>query len=154
MRAPNSLLTLAWSLAFSACGSSDVAGPSVGSTMRGSSAVTLTAAPEPVKVGADITYRVNSGAGPASDPQVVVHLPPGVVGVQASGASWRCIVAPSGADSYQPSLHADVDCSSAAMGSTPPLTIRARAPSDAGQLRACAVGRGNASACATTTVVP
>lgn len=103
--------------------------------------------PEPVSPGGQLTYTVTGAS------TFTVHLPPGAGDVRTSGAGWICTQARRDADEDQAAAHVDVDCSSAVVAGTPPLTVRVQAPASPGSIRACVVGRG-ATRCVTTTVAP
>jgi hypothetical protein len=148
MSLSNGLLAGLLPLVVVSCGGSLPAGPQpapgVGNGLR------LTASPEPVAAGTTLTYGVDPGPAAAGS-QVVVHLPPGVAAAQPGGASWHCSQTVREADSFQSASHTDVECSSAAMGAAPALTIKVKAPAVAGTIRACAAAR-RLSSCATSTV--
>lgn len=135
-------------LVVAGCGGSLPAGPQpapgVGNGLR------LTASPEPVAASASLTYAVDPGPAAAGS-QVVVHLPQGVSAVEPAGASWRCSQTVREADDFQSASHTDVECSSAAMGAAPALTIKVKAPAVGGTIRACAAAR-RLSSCTTSTV--
>ena len=137
------------------CGSTP-AGPSAG---RSNASFKLTAEPDPVPAANTLTYRVEPGASASPAPQLAVHLPGGATDAKTSGTGWVCQVARQDADVHQSATHLDVTCSNALMALvTPPLTVRVKAPSAPGSIRACVMasrpgGRGT-EACVTSRVVP
>jgi hypothetical protein len=120
----------------------------------------MNAAPNPVAVGATLTYvvTVTMGERGGTAPAVLVHLPAGATEIKASGPGWSCSQATSAADAFVAASHTDLSCASAVASLTaPPLTVTIKAPGGAGTLRACAeAGRraanGGASTCVDATV--
>lgn len=149
-------------LLYAVCGPSSACASTAGSPSSPPAdlgyAILLTADPDAVMAEATLTYRVEFGPEAVVRP-LTLHLPKGVAEATTSGKGWICTVMERNADSYQAAAHPDADCSNALLGlATPPLTVRVRAPTTPGPIRACVVAsakgdRQGTVVCAGSTVV-
>ncbi|MFN7035584.1 MAG: right-handed parallel beta-helix repeat-containing protein [Bellilinea sp.] len=96
-------------------------------------AVSISASPNPVETGADLTYTVsvqNLGPLAASNLTLTVNLPAGVTFVNAGGSGWTC--------SQSGGVVTCTRFSLAAASSAPNVAISVKAPAQAGSITATA----------------
>ena len=140
-----------------ACGTGSASSPNGpdGPGAAGGAVVAMNAAPNPVAVGATLTYTVTvSDERGGTAPAMLVHLPTGAADIDASGPGWSCSPTTSSTDAFVTGSHTDLSCASAVASMVvPPLTVTIKAPAIPGMLRACAeTGRRGASNGASTCV--